>query len=253
MVPPSLVALILCATDRRPHEPPSATCFGRPSRPGPSAGWQGEGWQPVSVPPSTPLIASGAAALRLGLHRSTLYLAIKRGLITPDLITSGRHARFSEATLDAYAEQLRHTFATRPSSTLKLRHLLLALGNGASAEPPLLESLRQIQRRLPALTALGIVEPVTPTTDEPGYRIVAQIGVSSAIMERYRRLYGRVNLSIPHVLATGEPIYLDDASRQPPHASGNCLTAAQCVASRLRRAATDRGQSRPRYGRGVQP
>jgi GAF domain-containing protein len=180
----------------------------------------GEDWQPVSVHPSTPLFASGAAAIRLGLHRTSLYLAIKRGLITPDLITPGGHARFSEATLDAYAEQLRHTFATRPSSRLKLLNLPLALGNEAGAEPPLLESLRHIQRRLPALTALGIVEPVMPSADEPGYRIVAQIGVSSAIMERYRRLYRRVNLSIPHVLATGEPIYLDDASRQPPRASG---------------------------------
>jgi hypothetical protein len=152
-----------------------------------------------------------------------LYLAIKRGLITPDLITPGGHARFSGATLDAYAEQLRHTFATRPSSTLKVQNLLHALGSEAGAEPSLLESLRHIQRRLPALTALGIVEPVTPTADSAGYRIVAQIGVSSAIMERYRRLYGRVNLSIPHVLATGEPIYLDDASRQPPRASGTAL------------------------------
>ena len=82
-----------------------------------------EDWCPDSMPPYTGLIASGAAAIRLGLHRSSLYLAIKRGLITPDLITRGGHARFSEATLDAYAEQLRHTFATRPSSTLKLQNL----------------------------------------------------------------------------------------------------------------------------------
>ena len=161
--------------------------------------------------------------MRLGLHRSSLYLATKRGLITPDLITPGGHARFSEATLDAYAEQLRHTFATRPSRTLTLQNPLLALGNEVGAEPLLLDSLRHIQRRFPDFTALGIVEPVTPTADEPGYRIVAQIGVSSVIMERYRRLYGRVNLSIPRVLATGEPIYLDDASRQPPRASGTAL------------------------------
>ena len=163
MVPPSLVALFPCVTDRQVSEPPAAPRLQSTILIWTSC-WtaRGQDWRPDSVPPSTPLIASGAAALRLGLHRSTLYLAIKRGLITPDLITSGRHARFSEATLDAYAEQLRHTFATRPSSTLKLRHLLLALGNGASAEPPLLESLRQIQRRLPAFTALGIVEPSRP-------------------------------------------------------------------------------------------
>jgi GAF domain len=58
-----------------------------------------------------------------------------------------------------------------------------------------------------------------PSADEPGYRIAAQIGVSSAIMERFRQLYGRVNLSIPLVLATGEPIFLDDASRRPPRTS----------------------------------
>jgi hypothetical protein len=192
----------------------------------------GEDWQPVSVHPSTPLFASGAAAIRLGLHRTSLYLAIKRGLITPDLITPGGHARFSEATLDAYAEQLRHTFATRPSSRLKLLNLPLALGNEAGAEPPLLESLRHIQRRLPALTALGIVEPVTPSADEPGYRIVAQIGVSSAIMERYRRLYGRVNLSIPHVLATGEPIYLDDASLRMPRGLPHCCAVRRIAPMR---------------------
>jgi hypothetical protein len=161
--------------------------------------------------------------MRLGLHRSSLYLAIKRGLITPDLLTPGGHARFSEATLDTYAEQLRHTFATRPSSLLKVQNLLHGLGNEAGAEPPLLESLRQIQHRLPAFTALGIVESVTPSADSPGYRIMAQIGISSAIMERFRQLFGRVSLSVPLVLARGEPIYLDDASRQPPRASGTAL------------------------------
>jgi hypothetical protein len=184
---------------------------------------KGEDWRPDSVPPSTGLIASGAAAMRLGLHRSSLYLAIKRGLITPDLITPGGHARFREATLDAYAEQLRHTFATRPSRTLTLQNPLLALGNEVGAEPPLLDSLRHIQRRFPAFTALGIVEPATPSADAPGYRIAAQIGISSVIVERFRQLYGRVSLSIPRVLATGEPIYLDDASRQPPRASGTAL------------------------------
>jgi GAF domain len=175
------------------------------------------------MPPFTGLIATGAAATRLGLHRSTLYLAIKRDLITPDLITPGGHARFSEATLDAYAEQLRHTFATRPSSTLKGQNLLHALGNEAGAEPSLLESLRQIQRKFPALTALGIVEPVPPSADAPAYRIAAQIGISSAILARFRQLFGRVSLSVPLVLARGEPIYLDDASRQPPRASGTAL------------------------------
>jgi GAF domain-containing protein len=184
---------------------------------------RGKDWRPNSMPPFTGLIASGAAALRLGLHRSSLYLAIKRGLITPDLITPGGHARFSEATLDAYTEQLRHTFATRPSSALKGQNPLLALRNAAGAEPSLLESLRQIQRRFPAFTTLGIVEPVPPSADSPGYRIAAQIGISSAVMERFRRLFGRVSLSVPLVLARGEPVYLDDARRQPPRASGTAL------------------------------
>jgi GAF domain len=184
---------------------------------------RGEDWRPNSMPPFTGLIASGAAALRLGLHRSSLYLAIKRGLITPDLMTPGGHARFSEATLDAYAKQLRHTFATRPSPTLKGQNLVHALGNEAGAEPSLLESLRQIQRKFPALTALGIVEPVPPSADAPAYRIAAQIGISSAILARFRQLFGRVSLSVPLVLARGEPIYLDDVSRQPPRASGTAL------------------------------
>jgi hypothetical protein len=118
---------------------------------------------------------------------------------------------------------LRHNFASRPSSTLKLQNPLLALGNEAGAEPPLLDSLRQIQRRFPAFTTLGIVEPVRPSADSPAYRIATQIGISSAIMERFRQLFGRVSLSIPLVLARGEPVYLDDASRQPPRTSGTAL------------------------------
>jgi len=183
----------------------------------------GEGWQPVFVPPSTRLIASGAAALRLGLHRSTLYLAIKRGLITPDLITAGGHARFSDETLAVYAAHLRHAFATRPSGAPLLQNLRHAVSMATGAEPPLLESLRQIQRALPAFTTLGVVEPAAPRADTPAYRIAAQIGISSALMERFRLLYGRVSLSVPLVLASGEPIYLDDASRQPPRTAGTAL------------------------------
>jgi len=69
----------------------------------------------------------------------------------------------------AYAEQLRHTFATRPSSRLKLLNLPLALGNEAGAEPPLLQACAissagsQPSRRWgssspsrPALTSLAI-------------------------------------------------------------------------------------------------
>lgn len=65
-----------------------------------------------------PLIAAQAAADMLGIHRSTLYLAVRKMKLVPDAYTPGGHARFRLETLERFRERLALDSATGGDSTM---------------------------------------------------------------------------------------------------------------------------------------
>ncbi|MEO7001489.1 MAG: GAF domain-containing protein [Ktedonobacterales bacterium] len=72
----------------------------------------------------------------LGLHRSTLHLAIQRGRLTPDLRTPGGHARFRRATLEAFQRRLVAEAATSEVSVFAPAQVMATLASLiASAQP----------------------------------------------------------------------------------------------------------------------
>lgn len=66
----------------------------------------------------SPLIAAQAAADMLGIHRSTLYLAVRKLKLVPDAYTPGGHARFRPETLERFRERLTLDSATGGDSTV---------------------------------------------------------------------------------------------------------------------------------------
>ncbi|HET9109196.1 MAG TPA: GAF domain-containing protein [Ktedonobacterales bacterium] len=65
-----------------------------------------------------PLIAAQAAADLLGIHRSTLYLAVRKLKLVPDAYTPGGHARFRPETLERFRERLALDSATGGDSAM---------------------------------------------------------------------------------------------------------------------------------------
>jgi excisionase family DNA binding protein len=58
------------------------------------------------------MFAAQAAANLLGIHRSTLYLAVRRMKLIPDAYTPGGHARFRRETLERFSDRLALDSAT---------------------------------------------------------------------------------------------------------------------------------------------
>lgn len=83
------------------------------------------------------LFAAHAAADMLGIHRSTLYLAVRSGKLTPDVFTPGGHARFSLETLHRFSERLAHSPATggETHSTHWLGNAIASLSHYHALQP----------------------------------------------------------------------------------------------------------------------
>src|SRR5579864_5922075 len=58
------------------------------------------------------LYAAQAAAELLGIHRTTLYLAVRKMKLVPDAYTPGGHARFRRETLERFRDRLTLDSAT---------------------------------------------------------------------------------------------------------------------------------------------
>lgn len=67
--------------------------------------------------PDDHLYAAQAAADLLGIHRSTLYLAVRKLKLVPDTYTPGGHARFRRQTLQRFADRIAMESATGGEGT----------------------------------------------------------------------------------------------------------------------------------------
>lgn len=184
--------------------------------------------------PSQQFISVGAAARRLGLHRSTLNLAIRRGLIVPDLITAGGHARFSDITLDTYAERLRHAPATSASpadasaSSSLVEKLEWTLAEPSGAKQALERSLRDLQESFPGFIRFSVIERVpTESAAAPPISVAAQLGHTPELLQRFLEMYQRVPFATQRVLGSGEALYVEDTARQVVRESGTALLGRQ--------------------------
>lgn len=83
------------------------------------------------------LYASAEAADFLGIHRSTLHLAVRRLKLIPDSYTPGGHARFRRETLERFSERLALDSATGGdgSMTRAIASAVASLSHSTALEP----------------------------------------------------------------------------------------------------------------------
>jgi excisionase family DNA binding protein len=161
-----------------------------------------------SSPPER-LLSTTQAAHLLSVHRSSLHLAVKNNVLTPDLVTQGGHYRFSRATLEAYAEYITHAPLTTNTDPLALLPRMLTMPDGK--ERLCRQAFATIERRIPDLTAFVVVE----AQREPERRIRPHVTMSlrfpRSILKQFTATYGKQKMTTSRVLVTGEPFYCDNA------------------------------------------
>ncbi len=146
----------------------------------------------------------------LGVHRSTLHLAVKRALLTPDSFTPGGHMRFRRETLEAYAAHLARQPATNSTHILADLARTLPLPDGRQAMCRL--AFASIRQSVPALTMYGVAMH-NPTPGDPhALAQLAQEGFTQQLHEIYTQLRPQVEFSTTAVLRTREPEICDDTA-----------------------------------------
>jgi excisionase family DNA binding protein len=171
--------------------------------------------------PQERLLSTTQAAQLLGVHRSSLHLAIKNSVIVPDLVTQGGHYRFSRATLEAYAEHIAYAPLTTNADLLTLLPRMLALPDGK--ERLCRQTFATVERRMPDMTAFVVVE--APGGAER--RILPQITTSlrfpRTLLNQFIATYGKQETTMSRVLVTGEPFYCDNVRTKLIPYSGSQL------------------------------
>lgn len=142
------------------------------------------------------LYAAHAAADLLGIHRSTLYLAVRHGKLTPDAYTPGGHARFSMATLRRFSERLAYGSATggESNATRALARAVASLSRFAALKPACEVIVDAVLEACPFLDCSMVI---TLSHDNPrkAPTMVAGKGVTHQLQSEYRWLRRRPGLS----------------------------------------------------------
>jgi excisionase family DNA binding protein len=171
--------------------------------------------------PSERLLSTTQAAHVLGVHRSSIHLAIKNNVLAPDLVTQGGHYRFSRATLEAYAEHIAHAPLTTNADPLTLLPRLITLPDGK--ERLCRYTFATVERRLSDMTAFVVVESQSSSDRRIRPHITTSLRFPRTILDQFIATYGKQDMTTARVLATGEPFYCNNVRTQFIPYSGSQL------------------------------
>ena len=172
-------------------------------------------------PPPERLLSTTQAAHVLGVHRSSLHLAIKNNVLAPDLVTQGGHYRFSRATLEAYAEHIAHAPLTTNADPLTLLPRLITLPDGK--ERLCRYTFATVERRISNMTAFVVVESQPSSDRRIRPHITMSLRFPRTVLNQFIATYGKQDMTTTRVLATGEPFYCDNVLTQFIPYSGSHL------------------------------
>jgi excisionase family DNA binding protein len=163
------------------------------------------------------------AARYLGVHRSTLHLAVRQGLIVPDERTPGRHVRFSKETLNRFREHLVSGSATGEETALaplraqaSVAHLLATHGIGDLAEIGA-EVVKGVCNVLRGVDMCCVVRCVPELHEQFGLRLVAQHGLPDSVVAAFIRMKANHTFAATTVLRTRKPEIREDVGQQHVH------------------------------------
>lgn len=167
------------------------------------------------------LLGAQAAARHLGIHRSTLHLAVRRGALVPDERTPGGHLRFTRATLDAYRDRAARDAAPGGEAQVRAMRAIGSVTRGLVAG----DSLARVAEAaagglLGALPGLDgcFIALVTPQPGDPhALQVVARCGMPPQIIEEFLRLRRTFRFAATTTVRTLEAEVREDAETEPLH------------------------------------
>lgn len=171
--------------------------------------------------PASAMVGALEAARILGIHRSTLNLAVRRGRIVPDARTPRGHLRFKRETLAEACEALSGGSMTGNNMLLAPICALAALGRLLAEGRPVAEladaALDGMRHALPG-SEMCLVARVVPTPrNRLSLRVIAHWRLPDAVREDFARLSTTFRFAATSALRTLEPEVCENTSRQPIH------------------------------------
>ncbi|HEX9069006.1 MAG TPA: hypothetical protein VF807_09565, partial [Ktedonobacterales bacterium] len=161
-----------------------------------------------ATPDSSPLLSSSQAARRLGIHRSSLHLAVKQRLITPDLVTPGGHHRFFVETVDTFASHVATRSVTSQSPFIeKVSH---AIADPDDFQAGVLESLREIKRAIPDIFLLSVMESNPHMHPLPPSQLLAELSDPPEVIEEFLQKYADAQTVSNRVMHSHEEVVIND-------------------------------------------
>lgn len=171
--------------------------------------------------PANGMVGALEAARMLGIHRSTLNLAVRRGWIVPDARTPKGHVRFRPETLAQMRERLAGGSVTGDGMLRAPIHALAELGRLLAEGRPIEELAEAVldgmRRALPG-SDMCLVARVAPTPrDRLALRVIARWHVPDAMRADFARLSTTFRFAATSALRALEPEVCENTSCQPIH------------------------------------
>lgn len=141
------------------------------------------------------LYASKAAADFLGIHRSTLHLAVRRLKIVPDAYTPGGHARFRQETLERFSDRLSLDSATGGDGSMSraLASAVASLSRFTSLQPVCEAVVDAVLTACPGFEVCVVTACDEDSQRDSGWRLLAERGLPQRVTTQYRWLRRQPN------------------------------------------------------------
>lgn len=167
------------------------------------------------------LLGAQAAARYLGVHRSTLHLAIRQGALAPDERTPGGHVRFRCATLDTYRQRLGESAATGETALAApmraVHELTGALLTRDAPEDLAQRAVDELRRALPGIDACTVATVAPRPGDPLALRPLAEHGTPADVVDEFERSHRTFRFATTTVLRTLEAEICENTGRAHLH------------------------------------
>lgn len=163
-----------------------------------------------------------AAARFLGVHRSTLHVAVRQRLIIPDGHTPGGHVRFRRETLQAFRERLAggQPIGSAARSFTAVR-VLADLARMTAAAYPVEQvshaAVTGILSTVPGIDMCCIYVRTDDPVDRFHLRVAAQQGFPEEVFTNFHKLRSTFRFATTVCLRTLEPEVVEDVTKQQLH------------------------------------
>ena len=170
----------------------------------------------VSGEPEEQFYGAQEASRYLGLHRSTLHVAIRQNLIVPDQFTPGGHARFRRETLESFRLRLADIPATSRGGALvpvrALAQVARMLVEARQLEEVCQTAVDAIRRVLPAVDRCQIIVRTGNAQGGLDLRVMAEHNLPATYFSDYLRLRGTFRFVTTTAMCTREDQFCEQVS-----------------------------------------